>query len=74
MVAVLRLVVEDPGGFAHGEVVAASGRVVARFRTWAGLMPALQGWLAQESTGETPGGEGPAGRTPVTEDRPEPPG
>jgi hypothetical protein len=52
VVIVLRLVVEGPGDFADGEVLTASGRVVARFRTWTGLVPALQGWVARENTGE----------------------
>ena len=51
VVAVLRLVVEGPD-LTHGEVVNASGQVVGRFRTWAGLVPALQGWMEQESKEE----------------------
>lgn len=48
VVAVLRLVVNGAGDLTHGEVVTASSRVVARFRTWHGLAPALQVWLARE--------------------------
>lgn len=62
VVAVLRLVVEGPGHFTSGEVVTASGRVVARFRAWTGLVPALQDWLARESTGEGPEEEKPGRR------------
>jgi hypothetical protein len=70
VVAVLRLVVEGPGDFIHGEIVTPSGQVVARFRTWSGLVPALQGWLAQEGTEEDPGEAARADRTPKTEDGP----
>jgi hypothetical protein len=52
VVAILRLVIEGPGDSTRGEVVAVSGRVVARFGTWTGLVPALQSWLAQEHAGE----------------------
>lgn len=52
MVVVVRLLVEGPGDFIGGEVVTASGRVVARVRAWTGLVPALQGWLVRESRGE----------------------
>jgi hypothetical protein len=55
VVAVLRLVVEGHGGLVHGEVVTASGRVVARFRTWTDLLPAVQEWLGEEGAREDPG-------------------
>jgi hypothetical protein len=49
VIAVLRLVVDAPGGLAHGEVVTASCHVAARFRTWTGLANVLQSWVAGES-------------------------
>jgi hypothetical protein len=69
-VAVLRLVVEGPGDLVHGEVVTASGLIVARFRAWKGLVPAVQLCLARESAGEY-SEQGPI-RTPDEEDRPKP--
>jgi hypothetical protein len=51
VVAVLRLVVEG-SDLTHGEVVNTSGQVVGRFRAWAGLVPALQGWIKQQSKEE----------------------
>lgn len=66
VVAVVRLVVAGSGDLTHGEVVTASGRVVARFRTWTGLVPALQDWMGRENTED---GD-PADRTTQDEDRP----
>jgi hypothetical protein len=60
-VVVLRLVVEGPGDYASGEVLDASGRVVARFHGWTGLAPALHGWLVRENADEGPE-EGEPGR------------
>lgn len=51
VVAVLRLVVEGPHDLVHGEVLTASGRVVARFRAWTGLVPALQDWMLRADAG-----------------------
>lgn len=52
LVVVVRLVVDGPGDLISGEVVTASGRVVARVRAWTDLVPALQGWLVRASGGE----------------------
>lgn len=51
-IAVVRLVVNGSGELTHGEVLNDAGRVVARFRAWSGLVPALQSWLARESAGD----------------------
>jgi hypothetical protein len=63
VVAVVRLLVTGTGDLTHGEVVTASGRVVARFRTWTGLVPALQDWISHEDVGDadrtTQGEDGP---------------
>ncbi|WP_222273103.1 hypothetical protein [Modestobacter marinus] len=68
--AVLRLVVEGNGDFAHGELVAASGRVVARFRAWSALVPALQTWLARQGTEHGWGEPDRGDRPPVNGDGP----
>ena len=71
VVAVLRLVVDRKGDLSNGEVVTATGQVVARFRAWTRLVPpALQALLVRESTSEADGDAGARGR-PL---RREPPG
>ncbi len=70
VVAVLRLVVEGHGDLVHGEVVTASGQVVARFRTWAGLLPAVQECMGEEGAREGPGDVQGTDRTP--DDRAQP--
>jgi hypothetical protein len=48
VVAVVRLVVADRDQLVHGEIVSSSGTVVARFRTWEGLVAAVHSWLAMQ--------------------------
>jgi hypothetical protein len=69
-VAVVRLVVDGRGDLTYGEVVAASGRVVARFRTWTELVPALQERVRLDSTEGDPEVGERRDRTPEDEDRP----
>jgi hypothetical protein len=48
-VAVVVRLVLDPGGeLAHGEVVAESGHVFARFAAWEALVPAVRAWVERE--------------------------
>jgi hypothetical protein len=45
---VVRLVLDAGGELVHGEVVAKSGYVHARFVAWEALVPAVRAWLERE--------------------------